>query len=119
MIEERICHGPTCKGEVRAAADFYRNRARRDGLSSQCKRCQSEYTSRPHVRVRANESTSAWQKRNPEKCNTKVKHWRDANPDRAHDIAKTYRDTHQLEERLRSGRLRAQRAGLICRAHCQ
>jgi hypothetical protein len=40
------------------------------------------------------------------------KRWRDANPERSHQISKTYRDAHPLEERLRSGRLRAEKAGL-------
>lgn len=30
----KICNGPTCLGEARSASEFYRNKARKDGLSS-------------------------------------------------------------------------------------
>lgn len=80
MSVTKVCSGLTCGGVARPAEDFYKNRARADGLSSQCKRCQREYTSRPAVRKAANASTAAWQKRNPDKRAATNKRWRDGDP---------------------------------------
>ncbi len=89
------CPGPTCLGGYRQVSEFYRNRARADGLSSQCKRCQSEYTSRPEVRERVNAVTSEWQRTNPEKTAARVRRWQQANPGQARAIKKRYEDSEK------------------------
>ncbi|WP_328358573.1 hypothetical protein OG976_04745 [Mycobacterium sp. NBC_00419] len=72
------------------------------GIRSRCRDCD-------------NAGTRDYQRRTPERQACRQKHWRAANPDRWHAIAKTHRDTHPLEERLRRGRLRAERAGVVAK----
>jgi hypothetical protein len=60
---------------------FYRNRANRDGLSSQCKRCQSA-----DIIARA--------KREPDKANKRHREWYAKNPDKGKGYAKKFYDAH-------------------------
>lgn len=80
--------------------DQFRPNARGSmGLRSRCVECDTA-------------AKAAYQKRTPTYQAARQKRWRDANRDQSHAIAKTYRDTHQLEERLRSGRYRAEQTRL-------
>lgn len=79
--------------EFGARSDGYR------GLYARCKRC-------------VNTETAAYQKRRPQVLANRQKRWRQTNPTQWAGIAKRYRDTHPLEERLRSGRLRAEQRGV-------
>lgn len=69
------------------------------GLRSRCVDCD-------------NAAKMEYQRRTPERQAARQKRWREANLHRSHEIAKEYRDSHPIEERLRSGRIRAEQAGL-------
>lgn len=83
--------------EVLPLAQFRPNQRGWMGLYSRCRDCK-------------NTVDNEHRKRTPKYQAARQKRWRDANPDQSHAIAKAYRDTHQLKERLRSGRLRAEKA---------
>lgn len=79
----KIC--TNCKTELPATAEyFYRGRAKKDGLQSRCKGCQSAATMRHQKNNRAehNEKVRVWSKQNRDKCNATKRRYRKKHPDR-------------------------------------
>lgn len=80
---------PKCE-ESKDVADFYRNRARHDGLSSYCKSCM-------------NQSSAKWRKNNPDRQAEIEKRYEQAHPGRRREISERYAERHP-EGRLEAGR---------------
>lgn len=52
-------HCPKCE-RTKSLSEFYRNKSRKDGLSSYCKDCEREYKSSPHMRAVAVRATTRY-----------------------------------------------------------
>lgn len=94
--------------ETKPLEDFFRNRARKDGRSSDCKSCNMQasmkWSAENAERVRARDRERYAD--NPGR-RERIRKWQKANPDRVRAFAQRYRDTHPLEERLRGSYARA------------
>lgn len=76
ILTEKPC---TRCGEVKPATAFCKDKSKRGGFKSQCKKCYLARCRPSHI---VNAASKAWKKANPERYKASTLAWRKANPER-------------------------------------
>ena len=82
---------PKCKKNKREA-EFYKNKAMKDGLYVYCKECAKEYDRQRYSRERERRTryTRKWRSENRERANETSRKWRQRNPEKVRGYERKY-----------------------------
>lgn len=85
-----------CK-QQKDETEFYKNKARNDGLNGKCKDCDKAYVLQwaKDNKERINARNRAWAKANPIKNSVRVKRWQKVNPEKTRSISKAWRTNNK------------------------
>jgi 5-methylcytosine-specific restriction endonuclease McrA len=93
---------PMCK-KWKLKSEFYKNKAKNDGLATECKPCALE-AARKWKATNSDkklEYQRKWYAKNPEKVRDRNRKWAAANPERRSDYARNYSTRHPEKKRER------------------
>lgn len=87
-------------GETKPVSEFYKNRSKRDGLDSYCKKCNKENqkaykAADPNFQEKAYIRIRKWINENKERFDETSRKWRERNPERVHKIKRKYHEANR------------------------
>ena len=105
MVKMKMCS--KCKKELPMTSEYYhKNKAKKDGLASECRECVSKYRKankhkQKEYREKNKEKRKEWLEKNKERRSIKqreyCKKWRAKNKERIKEYNKKYKEKHKGE----------------------